>query len=313
MPTITDVPRMTLPELIHRFPTEEKCLAYLEHLRWGGKPVCPKCRKRDAVRVGGRDAVLRCRACNQQFTVRVGTVFHDSHLPLAKWFIAVYLLCESKKGISACQLHRMLGGSYKTAWYLFHRIRQAMMKGIGLDKLKGIVEIDDTWIGGKKPGIGRGGYRQHKSVVIGMVERGGRLQLAVLPDLTSKSIQKAVVQRISPHVDMIVSDELNAYVPALGPLYTKRYKRIKHAYTYVQGDVHTNTVEGTFSLLKRGIIGSWHHVSIKHLQRYLEEVAFRYSQRKNPALFSLTLKNLVSTGRITFKDLTAEPEEQQAA
>lgn len=304
--------RMTLPELVARFDCDSKCRAYLEYLRWGEAPTCPKCGNTDVARVGGRESVLRCRECQQQFTVTVGTVFHDSHLPLTKWFMTVYLLTESKKGMSALQLKRMLGVGYKTAWYLCHRIRQAMTRGNGKEpKLTGTVEIDDTWIGGKRVGCGHAHTRDNKTVVVGMTERNGRLRMVVVPDLSSASIAKAVRRYVSKDLEMIVSDEFAAYVPAIGPAYKRKYRRIKHAHTWVEGDVHTNSIENRFSLLKRGIIGSWHRVSVKHLQRYLEEVSFRFSQRKNPALFSLTLQNLVSTDPITFKALT-RPEEEAA-
>jgi len=296
--------RMTLPELVARFDCDSKCRAYLEYLRWGDEPICPKCDSTDVARVGGRESVLRCRECQQQFTVTVGTIFHDSHLRLSKWFMAVYLLTESKKGISALQLKRMLGVGYKTAWYLCHRIREAMMRGNGNEpKLSGTVEIDDTWIGGKQQGVGSGS-RENKTVVVGITERGGRLRMVVVPDLSSASISRAVRRYVSKDLDMIVSDELSAYVPAIGPTYKWKYRRIKHAQTWVEGNVHTNSIENRFSLLKRGIIGSWHKVSVKHLQRYLEEVSFRFSQRKNPALFSLTLCNLLNTDPLTFDKLT---------
>ncbi len=297
--------RMSLPELMERFNREDKCRAYLEELRWPDGPVCPKCDGDEIVRVGGRERVLRCKSCEHQFTVTVGTIFHDSHLPLSKWFLATYLICASKKGISALQIKGMLRiGGYKTAWYLCHRIRQAMARANGNEaKLSGTVEIDDTWIGGKQEGVGSGS-RGNKTVVVGITERGGRLRMVVVPDLSSASIKRAVRRYVSKDLEMIVSDELSAYLPAIGPTYNRKYRRIKHAETWVEGDVHTNSIENRFSLLKRGIIGSWHKVSVKHLQRYLEEVSFRFSQRKNPALFSLTLLNLLNTDPLTFKALT---------
>lgn len=297
--------RMTLPELVTRFDCEDKCRAYLEHLRWNDAPTCPKCGEREIVRVGGRESVLRCQSCQHQFTVTVGTIFHDSHLPLSKWFMAVYLLCESKKGMSALQLKRMLGVGYKTAWYLCHRIRQAMAQANESDtKLHGIVEIDDTWIGGTNKGGGYGSGKENKTVVVGITERHGRLRLVVVPNLESKTIERVVRRHVSKDIEMFVSDEYSAYLPAIGPTYKRKYRRIKHAETYVDGNVHTNSIENRFSLLKRGIIGSWHKVSVKHLQRYLEEVSFRFGQRDNPMLFSLTLRNLVNTDPLTFKELT---------
>ena len=298
--------RMSLPELMQKFNCDSQCRAYLEELRWPDGPVCPKCDSTDIARVGGREEVLRCKACEHQFTVTVGTIFHDSHLPLTKWYLATYLICESKKGISALQLQRVLGiGGYKTAWYLCHRIREAMARANnGEPKLSGKIEIDDTWIGGENKGRGVHNARENKTLVVGVTERGGRLRMVVVPDLTSETIGKVVHRYVSKKIEMIVSDEFSAYLPAIGPTYKWKYSRIKHAETYVMGDIHTNSIENRFSLLKRGIIGSGHKISVKHLQRYLEEVSFRFGQRENPALFSLTLSNLVNTDPLTFKQLT---------
>jgi len=297
---------MNLTKIMEHYNTEDKCRAYLEELRWPGGPVCPTCGAKDTMRLGGREEVIRCKSCERQFTVKAGSIFNDSHLPLTKWFLATYILCASKKGVSALQLQGMLGiGGYKTAWYLCHRIREAMARANwGEPKLSGTIELDDTWIGGKALGMGHEHGRDNKTVVVGITERNGRLRMVVVPRLDSAEIAKAVRRYVSKDVEMIVSDEFAAYVPAVGPIFKKKYKRIKHAITYVEGNVHTNSIENRFSLLKRGIIGSWHKVSVKHLQRYLEEVSFRFSQRKNPALFSLTLLNLLSTDPLTFKALT---------
>ena len=236
-------------------------------------------------------------------------MFHDSHLPLWKWFLAIYILTESKKGMSANQLRRMLGVSYKTAWYLCHRIREAMARANGAaPKLGGTVEVDDTWIGGKAQ---KGRPIPDKVNVVGMVERNGRLRLVVVDDLTADSLKGAARRHIGNNIDLIITDEWAAYVNAIGLKYKTRYKRIRHKETYVRhdiihGKIHTNTIENAFSLLKRGLIGSWHHVSVKHLQRYLDEMSFRFSERENPALFALTLENLLETAPVTFKALTEE-------
>ena len=295
---------MNLVELNGRFSTEDKCREFLKRLRWPKGVECPRCKSKKISRLFTQKK-FECSECAYQFSVTVGTIFHDSHLPLDKWFLATYLICDSRKGISANQVKRMLGISYKTAWFLCHRIRQAMMAANGNDgKLTGVVEIDDTWIGGKKEGMGAG-YKKNKAVVVGMIERGGRLRLVAVPSLSAKSIGKAVRKHISKDIDLIISDEWAAYVPALGPQYKRKYRRIKHAKTYVEGDIHTNSIENAFSLLKRGIIGTWHNISVKHLQRYLDEMSFRFSQRKSDTLFVDTLRQLVSTPNITFEKLTA--------
>jgi len=295
---------LNLADLLEKYNCDDKCRTYLEELRWPKGPVCPKCDKKNTMRVGGRESVVRCKDCNAQFTVTTGTIFHDSHLPLTKWFVATCLICEAKKGMSALQLKRLLGVGYKTAWYLTHRIRQAMMNANGAsDQLTGTVEIDDTLVGGKDPFSPRG----DKAVVVGITERGGKLRLMVVEDLTSDSIRKAVKKWVSKDLELIVSDSLRAYVPAIGPIYRQKYTRVNKSQPYLDAaGQNTNCIENRFSLLKRGIVGSWHKVSVKHLQRYLEEVSYRFSQRKNSALFSETLLALLATDPLTFDQLTAK-------
>jgi transposase-like protein len=293
---------INLADLLTKYNCDDKCRAYLEELRWPKGPVCPKCDSKNTMRVGGRESVIRCKDCDAQFTVTIGTIFHDSHLPLTKWFVAICLICEAKKGMSALQLKRLLGVGYKTAWYLTHRIRQAMMNANGAsEQLTGMVEIDDTLVGGKDPYNPRG----DKAVVVGITERGGKLRLMVVEDLTSNSLRKAVKKWVSKDLELIVSDGLKAYVPAIGPIYRQKYTRVNKSQPYFEpkGE-NTNCIENRFSLLKRGIVGSWHKVSVKHLQRYLEEVSYRFSQRKNSALFSETLLALLTTDPLTFDQLT---------
>jgi transposase-like protein len=295
-----------LSDMLTTFNKDDKCRAYLEQLRWPNGPVCPKCESKNVARLGGREESLRCKDCEQQFTVTVNTIFHDSHLPLTKWFLATYLICESKKGISALQIKRVLGiGGYKTAWYLCHRIREAMMRGTAQEsKLSGVVEIDDAYIGGKKIGYGNKAGRDNKTVVVGMTERNGRLRMVVVPSANKEEIAKAVSHHISSDVEMVISDELRSYIPVLAKRFGKKYQKINHSMGFSENGINTNSIENRFSLLKRGIIGSWHKVSAKHLQRYLEEVSFRFSHRQNPYLFSETLLNLLTTDTLTFKALT---------
>lgn len=292
---------------MEQFGTDEKCRALLETLRWPDGVECPRCQGKKVYRLQAWKR-FECAACGNQFTLTAGTVLNDSHLSLAKWFLATYIICQSKKGVSALQLKRMLGVSYKTAWYLCHRIREAMTQANrAAEKLGGTVEVDDTFIGGKAE---RGRPIPEKVNVVGMVERDGRLRLQVVDDLSVASLKVAARKNIG-NIDLIITDEWAAYVGAIGLEYKRRYKRIRHKATYVRhdaihGKIHTNTIEGVFSLLKRGIIGSWHHVSVKHLQRYLDEISFRYSERENPRLFALTLSQLIETKPMTFKALTAD-------
>ena len=297
------VPMIDLPGLIQQFGSEEKCRAFMEALRWPKGVYCPKCGEKKINSIPSRHQ-HECASCGYQFSATAGTIFHDTHLPLWKWFLAVYIMCESKKGISALQLKRMIGVSYKTAWYLCHRIREAMTKAVGYDtRLTGIVEVDDTQVQGERRKWRR---RPKKIYVVGMVERDGRLRFTITESLSSSNLSKAVCERVSDGVYLVITDEFSAYVNAIGPYYTGKLRRIKHKKQYVDGTIHTNNIENAFSLLKRGIVGSWHHVSVKHLQRYLDEMAFRFSERKNPRLFSDTITELLLADPLTFKSLTAE-------
>lgn len=299
----TMVPEIDLPKLIEQFGSEEKCRAFMEALRWPKGVNCPRCNSDKVSRIKARSQ-FDCDSCRYQFSATAGTVLHDSHLPLWKWFLAVYIMCESKKGVSALQLKRMLGTSYETAWYLNHRIREAMINALGgTPRLSGTVEVDDTQVQGERR---KWRPRPDTVYVVGLVERGGRLRFTVVDNLSSNELSKAVCRRVSANVSLIITDEFAAYVNAIAPYWDRPVlKRIKHKKTYVRGNIHTNTIENAFSLLKRGIIGSWHHVSVKHLQRYLDEMSFRFSERRNPRLFSDTVTELLAADPLTFKKLTA--------
>jgi transposase-like protein len=304
MATITPVlERVNLPELMARFDCESKCREYLEKLRWQDGPVCPKCGKKEIARIKGRESVLRCVKCQAQFTVTAGTVFNDSHLPLSKWFIATFLICESKKGVSALQLKRILGiGGYKTAWYLCHRIRSAMLES-QKKPLGGIVEIDETYIGGK-PRINR--PRTVKEVVVGIRQRNGQLRLFLAKDGKAATVAQIIRENVTEDVDVLITDESPIYPWALDGSRKKAHKTIQHNRVYVSGMVHTNTVESAFSLLKRGIMGSWHRLSPKHLAAYLEEMSFRFNRRDSSTLFQDTLRHMVTAPVLTFANLTKE-------
>jgi transposase-like protein len=276
------------------FATEDKCRELLVRLRWPEGPLCLRC-KAPAIELETEKQLFYCKDCDYQFSVTAGTVFNDSHLSLVKWFTATLLLCEAKKGISALQIKRTLGiGGYKTAWYLCHRIRSAMIESQRA-MMDGVLEIDETYIGGKAR---RGLPRNDKQVVIGIRKRGGELRLLHVDSATSETIRKV----------MIVTDESSIYPFAFTVDQKKLHKTICHSKEYVCGDVHTNTVESAFSLLKRGIIGTWHKVSAKHLPAYLEEMVFRFNRRKNPDLFLDTLRHMVTAPVLTFKKLTKETE-----
>jgi transposase-like protein len=299
----------TLCEVLREFGSDETCREYLEALRWPDKVTCPRCDSAKISRVYERK-VFDCDSCRYQFSVLAGTIFQDTKLPLPTWFATVYLMCESKKGISANQINRMIGGSYKTAWYLCHRIRAAMTSAKeDRPKLGGTIEVDETFVGGVQRGHQhkRGHPECKKEVVIGIRQRGGELRLFHADDVKSGTLAKYIKANISQDVDVIMTDEFGAYPSAIAKagVFTE-HKTIKHkAKVYVDGDIHTNTVESAFSLLKRGIVGTWHKISAKHLAAYLDEMEFRFNNRSNPYLFRDTLIKLIEAPVLEYKKLTA--------
>lgn len=298
-----------LCEVLTKFGDNNRCREYLEALRWPDKVTCPECRSEKISRIKERNQ-FDCDSCRYQFSVTAGTIFHDSHLPLVKWFATTYLMCESRKGMSANQIKRMMGISYKTAWYLCHRIRAAM-KAAMPEPLDGTVEIDETYVGGKPPRGSKRGRGTPKEVVIGIRQRGGELRFFHADDCKSGTLAKYIKENVSAEVDVIMTDDFPAYPKAIknaGVL--GEHKAINHSMgVYSVGDLHTNTVESAFSLLKRGIIGTWHKVSAKHLEAYLNEMSFRFNNRKNPYLFRDTLLKMLESGNVEYKELTSEKDD----
>ena len=295
---------MTLPDVNELYGTDERCRQLLERLRWPNRIECPRCKDTHISKLKAY-ARYECAACEYQFTVTSGTIFHDSHLPLTKWFLAVLLLVEAKKGMSALQLKRTLGCGYKTAWYLFHRIRAAM-KETDQCMLDGTVEIDETWVGGRKKGLKPGEGKRQKEIVIAIRQRGGDVRFFHAQDVQSDTLYKFIHENVSEDVDVIVTDDFAAYPGAMGAAFKDKHKSINHSTgVYVMGDVHTNTVESAFSLLKRGIVGTWHKISAKHLPAYLNEMQFRFNRRKNHDLFVDTLRHMVTAPALPFERLTA--------
>ncbi len=283
------------------FQDHDKAREYLEAKRWPDGPFCPHCGViGDAVRLTfeegakshARRGLLNCRACRKQFSVTVGTIFEDSHIPLNKWLMAFHLLCSSKKGMSAHQLHRMLGVTYKSAWFMAHRIRYAMSQEPLSSKLTGVIEIDETYVGGKLrsgthavvPGQRRKDYLNpvsNKAAVVSVLQRGGRVQSMHVGRVTSANLKPIIKQMVdeSAHVMTDTSNVLKS--ATIG----RKLSRVNHkANEYVRIEdgvtVTTNTVEGYFSILKRGINGVYHHVGKQHLHRYLSEFDFRYNSRE---------------------------------
>ncbi len=282
---------MDIVKIFQRFPEQANCLAYLEKVRWNGKPTCPYCKSDNSTPLP-KEQRHHCNNCNTTFSVTVGTIFHHTHLPLQKWFLALMLILNAKKGISSRQLARDLDVNKNTAWRISMQIRKAMHQAEQRNLLQGIVEMDETYIGGK-PRKGNGepskrGRGTKKTTVVGMVERGGDVKAQVVKKgcLTSRHLSMLVRRNVDIGNATLVTDEFTGYV---GVSRFMQHKTINHQVWYVDGDIHTNTIESFWSLLKRGIIGQFHKVSLKHLPRYIDEFCYRFNHRKDGNLFGQTL------------------------
>ena len=309
-----------LIDVVKEFRTEEACLAYLTQLRWPGGVACLKCGSEYVSKLfaakGRRGTVRRplyqCLEplCKHQFTATTGTLFHDSHLPLVKWFLAVAIVTNAKKSVSAKQMERDLGVSYRTAWYLNHRIRKAMEETGGA-LFSGIVEVDETFIGGRYDKR-RKRAPHAKPVVMGFVQRGkgGKpSQVRAFPVAgTGKGhLNPPVHANVSPDVTMLCSDENPSYrsLSREGfPHETVNHIKLEWIHPSQLGLAHTNNIENFWSLFKRGLVGSFHKVSAKHLFRYLNEFQYRFNGRDHD-LFKPTLANLVDKPKMTYRKLVS--------
>jgi transposase-like protein len=302
---------MKLIDVTRKFKTDADCLDYIEAMRWpNGEIGCVHCGEiarvskitREAKGKNKRTRIYQCLACGKQFSATSGTIFNDSHLPLTKWFLAVALICEAKKGMSACQLQRHLGVNYRTAWYLAHRIREAMQED-GL--LTGVVEADETYLAPKKPRKGCPYVKKEKhDVVLGMIERGGRLRMVPVKDTKREIIEPIFDKHISPDATLQTDEHPTYYI--IGKEKFAGHRSINHSVSYAMGTNHTNSIENAFSLLKRGIYGTFHKVSIKHLGRYCNEFSYRFNRRgEQLQMFDGTLKNIVNGKVLAYKNLVA--------
>lgn len=287
---------MNIGKILERFPTQADCIAHLEQARWGGDPTCPYCGSTNTARTPYRH---HCYDCQTSFSVTVGTIFHRTHLPLQKWFLAITLMLNAKKGLSALQLSRDLDVNKNTAWRIAMQIRKAMTQAKQRSLLTGIVEMDEAYIGGKP----RKSNRQHddrpskrgrgtdKAPVIGAVERGGKVtaKATAKEKMKSRHMRSFVRGRVDASKTGLITDEYKGY---LGMSKVLPHAVIKHRDWYVNGNIHTNTIEGFWALLKRGMFGQFHSVSRRHLQRYVDEFCYRYNLRNTDPLaaFDFTIK-----------------------
>lgn len=279
----------TLPELFVAFPTEQAAVDHFTAIRWANGKFCPLCGNADASRIGTLSGtnVHKCYACRKRFSIRVGTIFQDTKLPLRTWFAAIWMITAHPKGIASTTLATDLGITQKTAWFVLHRLRHAQRTKSFNAPLSGVVEVDETFVGGKISNKHKSVRRQRaalgkmgggKTIVAGAVSRNGDLIARVVANVEGATLKGFVRTHVSPDATMLVTDNWIGY-KGLRAEYS--HKTVNHSVgQYVKGDAHTNTIESVWSLLKRQIIGVHHWVSPKHLHRYVGEMTFRFNRRE---------------------------------
>jgi transposase-like protein len=299
------------------FHDEKAAFGWLESVLWPHGPVCPRCGGLDRVTrvTGGRVGLWRCGPCKRQFTVTVGTVFERSHVKLNLWLQAAHLICSSKKGMSSLQISRILGVTYKTAWFMTHRLREAMKDG-GLQPLGGegkVIEADASYVGGKESNkhVGKRNPKniggKGKQIIHTLVERGGGARSHHIADVTGKTLREVLTKNTSAR-SALMTDTHGGY-HHVGKTFA-RHEMVDHGKDeYVRGDVHSNTAEGYFAIFKRGVYGTFHHISEAHLSRYLVEFDFRYSNRQSLGVGDAqrtvaALRGIVGK-RLTYRDSSA--------
>lgn len=290
------VPQMTIAQFEEAFPDEEACIAYLIARRWAGEVTCPRCGNTNvyALASGHHWQCHNCADKGYRFSHIAGTIFENTNKPLRDWFRVTHMMLTSKKGVSAMQIMRVMGfGSYKTAHYMCHRIRVALVE-MDMDKLGGIVEVDETYVGGKAGNrhVGKRGHN-HKhgartlTAVVGAVQRRGNVIARVLDRVTKENLERFVRETVSEKVSLLATDEHRGYAGLL----EYPHRTVSHSgRQYVVGAIHTNTIEGFWSIFKRGVVGSFHKVSAKYLPLYVAEFQFRYNNRMNADIFGAAIK-----------------------
>lgn len=286
---------MNIVEVYRQFPTEADCIAHLEKVRWHGTPICPYC-KSDRVTPMPNEQRHHCNNCNTTFSVTVGTIFHHTHLPLQKWFLAISLILNAKKGIAARQLARDLEVNKNSAWYLAMRIRKAMTEPENRELLQGLVEMDETYVGGKprkdndknsgkQAKRGRG---TSKTPVVGMIEREGKVRTMVIGDhnLSQKRLSAIARANVDTADATLITDEYSGYNEIIRFM---SHLVINHQFNYANGGIHTNNIDGFWALFKRGFYGQYHQLSDRHLSKYFDEFCYRHNHRDHTDLFALTI------------------------
>lgn len=307
--------------------TETEAREYLEAIRWPNGPVCGHCGSAEGqMRLAGeahRDGVIKCGACREQYTVTVNTVMHKTHIPLAKWVHAFHILCAAKKSVSAVQLQEMLGlGSYRSAWHMAHRIRAAMKQAPLKKLLANVVELDETFVGGKprkgsaKPRIIGGkqygrkrgpapDFKDRKVPLLVAVERDGQLRSRVTDDVRGETLRSFALDHVSPSAHLM-TDERPAY-GGIGGMYAAHDVVLHKHYEFARGICHVNTAESHNAIVKRSVMGTFHKVSKKHLQRYADEIAFKWNGRKVGASQRADeAVRLAGAKRLSYKTLVAK-------
>jgi len=273
---------MNIVSVYKKFPTQAACIAHLEHVRWNDKPICPYCQSTNQSPLP-KENRYHCNNCNTTFSVTVGTIFHKTKMDLQKWFLAIALVLNAKKGISARQLARDIEVTKDTAWRILMQIRKSFVDDGEL--LEGIIEIDETFIGGKNKNRhankkiegGQGGNSDDKTIVVGTLQRDGKVKAQKVKDRTAKTLHGVIKKNVAAGSELM-TDELKSY-NGLTLLYMHQF--VNHSSNeYVNGNCHTNTLEGFWSLLKRGVIGQYHYVTPKYLDKYVNEFCYRYNSRK---------------------------------